>query len=375
MKDSKEKEDRISDLKNMMNNVKKEDIDDSLEVEDAKDVFEIEDENEDYEIVAADEMIKELNEEDNNEEEKEKPLIIDDEFIYNPTKSDLDEEPQNLEDNSQIDEEFIIQTKLEDSKLDEDTNDESNQSYYEENGYISDQFDNVVHARVGKIPIMAVVATIVGIIFIIVAIYLTTQTSARVVDNVVSGESTTGIVIIAVLGLFLIAIGVYKIFELKNPFEDFNQSIKNIEKPKKQVDLKKRETEEIKPKTEKNIVPKSKIPLDKEAYKIGEFDMGEFKEKLDKPTSKLKGVTHKTVERSEDNITKEIPKPEKIESEKKVEKPKLSEKEIEEKEYQKARLEGESIDDIFSEIEEIEDIPIVSVDSQEKIENSSKKDE
>ena len=262
MKDSKDKEDRISDLKNMMNNVKKEDIDDSLEVEDAQDVFEIEDENEDYEIVDADEMIKELNEEDNTEEEKEKPLIIDDEFIYNPTKSDLDEEPQNLEDNSQIDEEFIIQTKLEDSKLDDDTNDDegNQQSYYEENGYISDQFDNVVHARVGKIPIMAVVATIVGIIFIIVAIYLTTQTSARVVDNVVSGESTTGIVIIAVLGLFLIAIGVYKIFELKNPFEDISKSISNIEKPKKQVNLKKTETEVITPKTEKKLFQKVKFP-------------------------------------------------------------------------------------------------------------------
>ena len=38
--------------------------------------------------------------------------------------------------------------------------------------------------------------------------------------------------------------------------------------------------------------------------------------------------------------------------------------EIEEIEYEKASLDNESIDDIFSSVEEIDEIPIVSVDSK-----------
>ena len=40
-------------------------------------------------------------------------------------------------------------------------------------------------------------------------------------------------------------------------------------------------------------------------------------------------------------------------------------KEIEEIEYRKARLDTESIDDIFANVEDINKIPIVSVDSKE----------
>ena len=42
----------------------------------------------------------------------------------------------------------------------------------------------------------------------------------------------------------------------------------------------------------------------------------------------------------------------------------LSQEEIEEIEYEKASLDNESIDDIFSSVEEIDEIPIVSVDSK-----------
>ncbi len=44
----------------------------------------------------------------------------------------------------------------------------------------------------------------------------------------------------------------------------------------------------------------------------------------------------------------------------------LSQEEIEEIEYEKASLDNESIDDIFSNVEEIDEIPIVSVDSKKK---------
>ena len=56
--------------------------------------------------------------------------------------------------------------------------------------------------------------------------------------------------------------------------------------------------------------------------------------------------------------------------EKPEEKKGLTAEEIEEIEYEKAVLDSESIDDIFAEVENIEDIPIISVDSEEE-----KKDE
>ncbi len=367
MKDSKDKEERISNLKNMINNVRNVDIEDSLEEDDVQDVFEINEENEDYEIVDANEMIKKLNEEDGINEPDKESLIIDDEFIYNPNNNSNE---QHLEENSQINEEFIIQTKLEENNLEDEELEENDQQInYEDNEYISEQFDNVVHAKVGKIPIMAIVATIIGIIFIIIAIYLSTQLSTRVIDNVVSGESTTGIVIIAILGLFLISIGVYEIFGLKNPFEDFTKKMKNIEKSPKKISFKDEPKENI-VKTNENNIEKNKILLNKEEYKIGEFDIEEYKEKS-KPVSKLDDVKHETVEKFENDPNKDSVKPKEVEE--KIEKPKLSKEEIEEREYQKAHLEGESIDDIFSDIEEIDDIPIVSVDSNEQIEGSSKK--
>ena len=369
MKDSKDTEERISDLKNMMHNVKNDDINDSLDEKDVPDVFEVE-EDDDYEIVDADEMIKELTPEDSSDDPLNEPLIIDDEYIYNPAEH-VDEHADDSDEDSQIDQEYIIQTNFEDSQLDDEDEideEEMEKSYYDEDDeYISGHFDSVVHARVGKIPVMAVLSTVIGIIFIIIAIYLSTQTASRLVDNVVSGEAITGLLILGIIGLFLVLIGVYKMFSIKNPYESLTKVMDNLEKPEKPSELKKMETEK-KP----NVLPKSNIPLNKEALKIGEFDPEEHKKRLEKPSSNFNKIKHQTVKKPADNLTKEIPEPKKTESPKKVEKPKLTKKEIDKKEQKKAQLEGESIDDIFAGIEEIEDIPIVSVDSKEKIENSKK---
>ena len=43
-----------------------------------------------------------------------------------------------------------------------------------------------------------------------------------------------------------------------------------------------------------------------------------------------------------------------------------SEEEIEEIEYEHAKLESESIDDIFAEVEDIEDVEIISLDTKER---------
>ena len=44
----------------------------------------------------------------------------------------------------------------------------------------------------------------------------------------------------------------------------------------------------------------------------------------------------------------------------------MTSEEIEEIEYEQVKLENETIDDIFAEVEGIEDIPIISVDSKEE---------
>ena len=48
--------------------------------------------------------------------------------------------------------------------------------------------------------------------------------------------------------------------------------------------------------------------------------------------------------------------------------PPAKEKELtaEEIEYEQVQLDNESIDDIFAEVEDIDDIPIISIDSEEK---------
>ena len=89
---------------------------------------------------------------------------------------------------------------------------------------------------------------------------------------------------------------------------------------------------------------------DKESYKIGEF----AKEDL-KPASSKKNK--KSFDKDE-NLSHA--------KEKSTAKKDLSPEEIEEMEYEKAKLESESIDDIYAEVEDIDDIPIISVDSKEK---------
>ena len=108
---------------------------------------------------------------------------------------------------------------------------------------------------------------------------------------------------------------------------------------------------------DQNILPKSNIPLDKDSFKIGEFNFGELKNtfKKTKSDSKPKKTT------PQENID-DIPPA----REKPPERKGLTTEEIEEIEYEQVKLENETIDDIFAEVEGIEDIPIISVDSKEE---------
>lgn len=360
MKDSKEKEHHISHLKDLMEGVK----------ETSEEKPDDADEIEEYEVVDADELIHELNAEEKQNFEEE-TFEIDDEFIYSPNKDS--EEAEILE---EIDEDFIITTEINDSETDYEED-----VLYDSEDKISEQFNNIVHARVGNYPIMAVVSLAVGIILLIVSIFLLiTQTSERVIDSVASGELNVIIVIAAFIGILLIIIGIYKLFSLKNPFGDLTKKIDNIEKEEKKTKKEPQIKEE-----EKKVIPKSKIPLNREDYKIGEFDISSiktnFKEsssdieeikaiKSEKPTFNKTTSVDKEINEEEPNHKEE----ENIEPVKEEKEEKKTDNNKEDEEYKKAQLDNESIDEIFSGIEEIEEIPIISVNSKDK-KSSDKKEE
>ena len=315
MKDSKEKEHRISDLKDMIDNVTDESYD---------------------EMEEDSELIDYLNRPNTDFEESE----IDDEFIYHP--GDEYNDALNLEE-TPIDEDYIIKApKSEDVKKDEYTNMEGDLV-----GDISENFDNVINAKIKGRPVLAIVSSIIGVVLIIISIFIFESRSDRVIDNVVAGENSFMFVIFLVIGVFLLIYGVYKLFNIKNPFEKITSSINTIDSDVKE----KKDNADTKPeKPSQKPIPKSEIPLDKESYKIGEFDVNDLKTSLKKPTASDKKVQFK------DTIEDLPPAKEKS----------LSEEEIEEMEYEHAKLESESIDDIFAEVEEIEDMSVISENSKER---------
>jgi hypothetical protein len=314
MKDSKEKEHRISNLKDMIDNVT----------------------DESFENMEEDsELINYLNESNNDFGE----LEIDDEFIYHP--DDEYGNALNLEE-TPINEDFIIKTpKNEDAKNDEYDNLEGDLVVD-----ISENFDNVIHAKIRGRSILAIISSVLGVILIGLAIFIFKSRSDKIIDHVVAGENTFISVIFLLAGIFLLIYGVYRLFNIRNPFESITNSINTIDNEK----VEKVDDNTAKPQEpSQKPLPKSKIPLDKDSYKIGEFDMDELKTSLKKP-----------------NPSKPQPKKNVEDLPHAKEKRPLTEEEIEEMEYEQAKLESESIDDIFAEVDDIEEVPIITIDSKER---------
>lgn len=313
MKGSKEKEHRISNLKDMINNVKDDEIPTFEDIE------------EDSELI--DYLNKDNVDFDN--------FAIDDEFIYRP--GDEKDYAINLEEN-QIDENFIIKTP----KVDEIDNE--NEDYSDEiGGEISENFDNVINAKIGGRPLIGIVSTIVGAILVILSIFILDSRADRVIDNVVSGETNFMFVIFFIIGLLLLIYGVYKVFGIRNPFSSITDSIDSIET---ETEKDENTTEKEKPSQKNN--PKSEPPLDKDSYKIGEFGMEDLKDSLKKPASS---------ENKENDNSSAMEKPSKKE---------LVDEDPGYIEPDRRILENESIDDIFADVEDIDEIPIISVDSKEE---------
>ncbi|MEE1128860.1 MAG: topoisomerase IV [Methanobrevibacter sp.] len=327
MKDSKEKEHRISNLKDMIDTVK--DEEEGIKYED---------------IEEDSELIDYLNENTRDYGD----LEIDDEFIYHPDNDDNN--AINLEENP-IDEDFLIKTPKESENQLNEENLDSDEEFDDDIivGEISENFDNVINAKIGRTPVLGIVSTVLGLILIVIGAIVYSSRSERIVDNVISGESSFITVIFIVFGLLLLIYGLYKVIGLKNPLENISNSIDSLDN---ENDIK---TEKME-KEDENIIPKSNIPLDKESFKIGEFKFGDLKNTFKKSKSNSKPKT--TPQENIDDIPPAREKP--------AERKGLTTEEIEEIEYEKVKLDNESIDDIFAEVEGIEDIPIISIDSQEE---------
>lgn len=326
MKDSKEKEHRISNLKDMIDNVATNEVD-GIDEEFEEDI----------------ELINYLNEDQTNYDDFE----IDDEFIYRP--DDDKGHAINLEEN-QIDKDFIINAPKEKELEENSEGYEGEETIDDFAGELSENFDNIMHAKVGRTPILAIVGSFLGIILIVISAIMFSSRSDRVIDNVVSGETNFIAVIFLVFGLLLLIYGLYRIIGFKNPLENLSNSIDSIEDDTKKDNKPKKEEPKEK------VIPKSNIPLDKESYKIGEFNIKDLKNKLRKPSTPKKPAPP-----TQEELDKIPPA-----REKPAEKKGLTADEIEEMEYEQVVLEGESIDDIFAEVEDIEDIPIISIDSEDK---------
>ncbi|MBQ7928283.1 MAG: topoisomerase IV [Methanobrevibacter sp.] len=319
MKDSKDKEHRISNLKDMIDNINDNEVKEEEEIE------------EDLEL------INYLNEDKVDYDN----LEIDDEFIYHPSD---DDDAINLEENP-INEDFIINTPKEENE-NEDANE--NEEFFDDfTSDMSESFDNIVNAKIGRTPILAVVSTVIGLILIVLSAIVFSSRSDRVIDNVVSGETNFIAVIFLIFGLLMVIYGLYKIIGFKNPLESLSSSIDSVES---------NETTAKKEEPEEKVIQKSNIPLDKESYKIGEFNLKELKNKLKKPSTPKKPAPPTQEELDKIPPAREKPK----------EKKGLTADEIEEMEYEQVVRESETIDDIFAEVEDIDEMPIISVDSEDK---------
>ena len=320
MKESQDKENRISNLKNMFDHMNDEETDEKLEIDEYDDIEEDE------------ELIQFLNETHDDYE-------IDDEYIYRPGKDSPN--TINLEDESEIDENFIIETDI-NEKIDGQSQVINKPSDFEDT--INENFDSMVNIKIGKKPVLAIISLILGIIFIVSSVIVYNAGTDRIVDNVVSGENNFLVVILIIIGALLIIYGLIRLLNVKNPFESMFESMDDVEETEK---LKKVEN-----KPEEPTIPKSNIPLDKESYKIGEFDMDELKSNLKKSFSNTLNKPEEPSDSEPEEIDVENLPPAR---EKSPDNKGLIKEEIEEKDYEQAQLDGESIDEIFADVEDLKE--------------------
>lgn len=246
---------------------------------------------------------------DNSQNKIDEEISLDDEYIYDPNKTS--DEAKIL--SGEKDEKFIRKVTDKDENYDDE--------------FMSKQLESILKTSIGRFSILPIIGTVIGILLVIFGIITLDDISQRVIDNVVSGETSVAAIVLLVLGIIILIVSILKLFNIKTPLSDLGDEIDNIvndttTKTTEDTDtdffdeFDRKEMEEEFKKFKKSVNPSI------------------FKNKIKKPESEPEKTTSK-----QSTLDEHIPEAKKINKQ-------------EEEEYRRARLDTESIDDIFKDIEE-----------------------
>lgn len=244
---------------------------------------------------------------DDSKNKIDEEISLDDEYIYDPNKTS----DESVILSTEKDERFIRKVADKDKDYDDE--------------FMSKQLDSILKTSIGRFPVLPIIGTVIGILLVIFGIITLDDISQRVIDNVVSGETSVEAIILLVLGVIILLVSVIKLFNIKTPLSDLGKEIDNIV-------------------TDTTI----KTTEDTDTNFFDEFDKKEIEEDLKKlkktvnPSifkNKIKKSEVKKSTSKQSTLDEHIPPAKKIDKE-------------EEEEYRRARLDTESIDDIFKDIEE-----------------------
>ena len=76
---------------------------------------------------------------------------------------------------------------------------------------------------------LAIASTILGIILIAISIFIYTSRADRVIDNVVSGETSFMFIIFLAIGLLLVFYGAYRLLDITNPIDSLINKIDTVD--------------------------------------------------------------------------------------------------------------------------------------------------
>lgn len=214
--------------------------------------------------------------------------MMDDEYVFIPE--------------AETSENIVLTDDSDDEVIDDDLN----------TALINEKFDKLGNLTIGRFKLFPLIGTGAGLFLVFLSIYLINFGSRRVFDYTASGEFNVWLVILAFAGIILLIGSLIKLLDLNTPFDSLAAKMDKIEN-----------NEIITPEKEETS---SEVPFDESTFNIKSFNT-KFSKKLRRPTAKNTQSTLDSV----------IPNSEKLP-------PKEDE---EEREYQKATLDTESIDDIF----------------------------
>lgn len=119
--------------------------------------------------------------------------------------------------------------KPSDEDLDNDSDDLKVNSIFNIFSNSKNEDESVSQNKNFKSHLISIIGIIVGAIILFYGAYLIYDRSARVVDSVASGESSGLAILLIFIGAISIVFSILQIVSFKTPFDNFAQSIRNID--------------------------------------------------------------------------------------------------------------------------------------------------